>query len=191
MGLGQPLTRYAIVGDDVRKDHWFVWTSHHALYDGLSMSLIVKALSSFYSGGLIHRGPSFRNFIQHRLGSDQATTMSYWRHALSGYNSAQFPNLPASVVETTANDYLDYKIMKPRQITSNVTVSTLIRAAWAVVVSQVANSKDVVFGTTMSGRNTEILDIDKIIGPTIATVPVRIKFTSGQTVTSFLRQVQQ
>lgn len=191
MGLGQPLTRYAIVGDDVRKDHWFVWTSHHALYDAWSMSLIVKALSSFYSGGVIHRGPSFRNFIQHRLGSDQATTMSYWRHALSGYNSVQFPNLPASVVETTANDYLDYKIIKPRQITSNVTVSTLIRAAWAVVVSQVANSKDVVFGTTMSGRNTEILDIDKIIGPTIATVPVRIKFTSGQTVTSFLRQVQQ
>lgn len=191
MGLGQPLTRYAIVEDDAKEHRWFVWTSHHALYDGWSMTLIVNTLCSAYAGDVIHQGPPFRNFIRHCQNTDQVASMSYWKDALSGFGSVQFPSLPPSVTKTTANECFDYKIQKPKSSITNVTMSTLIRAAWALVAGQEANSKDVVFGTTLSGRYAEIPEIDRIIGPIIATVPVRINFTGSQTVTSFLRQIQQ
>lgn len=191
MGLGQSLTRYAFIRDNTGKHRWFVWTSHHALYDGWSMSLIVEALRSTYHDNVIHRGPPFRNFIRHCLGKDQETSMNYWKNALRDYDSVPMPKLPPSVTQTTADELLDYKISRPRSNSANVTLSTLIRAAWALVAGEMANSKDVVFGATMSGRYADVNGIDKIIGPTIATVPVRIKFTGSQTVTSFLRQVQQ
>ncbi|KAE8853288.1 hypothetical protein HRS9122_00280 [Pyrenophora teres f. teres] len=34
MGLGDTLSRYAIVKERYRAKKWFIWTAHHALYDG-------------------------------------------------------------------------------------------------------------------------------------------------------------
>ena len=48
MEMGQPLTRFALVKDDTGIFKWFVWTVHHALYDGWSMPLIVNVVNQAY-----------------------------------------------------------------------------------------------------------------------------------------------
>ena len=53
------------------------------------------------------------------------------------------------------------------------------------------STDDVVYGVTVSGRMIPIASPDKIIGPTIATVPLRIDVTGGQTVSTFLETIQR
>ncbi|KAG6038308.1 putative NRPS-like protein biosynthetic cluster [Claviceps citrina] len=52
MGLGQPLTRHAIVKDvGAGARTWLVWTIHHALFDAWSMRLMMDAVSRAYRRG--------------------------------------------------------------------------------------------------------------------------------------------
>ncbi|KAJ5135343.1 uncharacterized protein N7515_004621 [Penicillium bovifimosum] len=50
--------------------------------------------------------------------------------------------------------------------------------------------EDAIFGTILSGRNEPIQGIRDLIGPTVATVPVRVKFDVGDTVQEYLEKLQ-
>jgi hypothetical protein len=48
-----------------------------------------------------------------------------------------------------------------------------------------------VFGATVTERNAPIASIKAIIGPTIATIPVRVRIADDQTIPLFLEAIQQ
>ncbi|RKK62654.1 hypothetical protein BFJ69_g16988 [Fusarium oxysporum] len=75
----------------------------------------------------------------------------------------------------------------------DVTIASVVRAAWAFVVHQYTGTDGVVFGAPLAGRNMAVSNIDKIVGPIIATVPIRVRVPSGKnsaTISAFLRGVQ-
>lgn len=78
-----------------------------------------------------------------------------------------------------------------RKLHSDLTSSTIIRAAWAILTGKYANSNDVVFGSTLSGRTGSIARTDRIMGPTVTTVPIRITIDPMKPVVDFLRLVQK
>ena len=51
--------------------------------------------------------------------------------------------------------------------------------------------KDVIFASTMSGRNVGLKGIDLVRGPTIATIPVRVQLDPNVPVAVFLQKVQK
>ncbi|KAI5457580.1 hypothetical protein BGZ63DRAFT_427622 [Mariannaea sp. PMI_226] len=192
MGMGQPLTRYALV-NDLGKSRWFVWTVHHALYDGWSMPLILQAVRQVYKGDVAQSTPRFNTFIKYITGQDQGRETEYWRQALTDCDSAPFPVLPVSVQRPVADKAIEYQIphRPSRGHPHHVTTSNLIRAAWAMVAGRMTNSDDVLFGVTVSGRNAPVVGIDKMVAPTIATVPVRIRIPRAQRVSDYLEAVQR
>ncbi|KAL6851309.1 putative NRPS-like protein biosynthetic cluster [Amphichorda felina] len=54
MGVGAPLSRYAIVKNP-NDDNVFVWTIHHAIYDGYSLSMLLQTIEDAYQG--LHPAP--------------------------------------------------------------------------------------------------------------------------------------
>ncbi|KAE8822122.1 hypothetical protein PTNB85_10511 [Pyrenophora teres f. teres] len=172
MGLGDPLVRYALVKEPCGGNRWFVWTIHHALYDGWSLPRILHAVQQVYSGGMLEKQPGFNAFIQYLDQQDQEAATLYWQTTLAGCEAVLFPPLPSMVAQPAAETTVEYQ-------------------SWAIVASRYTSSDDVVFGTTVTGRNTPVVDIDKLVGPTIATVPVRVRIQNDQTVSSFLQGLQQ
>jgi len=74
---------------------------------------------------------------------------------------------------------------------THLTLASTVRCAWALVLAIYSgNSEDVVFGEILTGRDVPIEDIAEIIGPTLATVPTRIRINPGTTVGRFLEDVQ-
>ncbi|CAA9959381.1 Nonribosomal peptide synthetase 3 [Pyrenophora teres f. maculata] len=191
MGLGDPLVRYALVKEPCGGNRWFVWTIHHALYDGWSLPRILHAVQQVYSGGMLEKQPGFNAFIQYLDQQDQEAATLYWQTTLAGCEAVLFPPLPSMVAQPAAETTVEYQCTPLLQSATDITTSTLIRAAWAIVASRYTSSDDVVFGTTVTGRNTPVVDIDKLVGPTIATVPVRVRIQNDQTVSSFLQGLQQ
>jgi non-ribosomal peptide synthetase component F len=68
--------------------------------------------------------------------------------------------------------------------------STRIRAAWAILLLTITNSSDASFGATVSGRQADVHGIEKMTGPTMATVPLRVAINRTKTVDNLLQQVQ-
>ncbi|KAE8868650.1 hypothetical protein PTNB29_02561 [Pyrenophora teres f. teres] len=85
----------------------------------------------------------------------------------------------------------EYQCPPFTRCTTDMTMSTLIRAAWALVASRYTSSDDVVFGTTVTGRNAPVAGIEAMVGPTIATVPLRVHVQKDQVVSTLLECLQQ
>ncbi|KAG5951860.1 NRPS protein [Claviceps sorghi] len=192
MGVGAPLVRFALVKDASGTHRWFVLTMHHALYDGWSLSLMLDAVNKAYRGESIRAPAQYQLFIQHTLGQTGDGAQRYWRDLMQGYENATapFPALPVSVKRPLAGEAVTHQFARRGNTKTGVTTATLLRAAWALVAGHMTSSSDVVFGVTVTGRNAPIADIDQMPAPTIATVPVRVRFASSQRACDYLDSVQ-
>lgn len=194
MEVGQPLTRFAFLNDDEGTAKWMIWTIHHSLYDEWSLSLLLNTASRIYNGAAVESIPPLQSFIKYIQDQDQETMASYWRESLHECDAALFPDSPPSieepVVDSIIEEPLNRSYVQPHS--SNVTISTMIRGAWAMIASRMTNSDDVVFGTTISGRSAPVAGIYTVPAPTIATVPVRINIISrDQKISEFLAAIQK
>ncbi|KAJ5414300.1 non-ribosomal peptide synthetase [Penicillium cosmopolitanum] len=194
MGLGQQLSRFALLGSP-SQPRYCVWTLHHSLYDGWTLPLITDLASSIYSGeSFTPQRAQFKNFIKYIEQNKGAETNAYWQHTLDNHEGSPFPPLPPHVREPVADMMREQDISLLATKSSDISTSALLRAALALVMSRHTSSPDIVFGATMSGRNAPIPGIASIAGPTIATVPIRMKglsSSSATTVSRWLRDVQQ
>ncbi|KAL7940422.1 hypothetical protein V8C42DRAFT_362699 [Trichoderma barbatum] len=190
MGLGDPLTRYALVQGDTGTQRWLVWTIHHSLYDGWSMHLLLEAVHRAYMGEQVNGGPQFQPFIQYIRNQGTESVQEYWRNSLANYDHLSFPILPPSVDQPVLDKEVWCEMTQHRRF-QDITTPNLIRAAWALVAGHMAGSEDVVFGAVVSGRNAPVAGIEAVAAPTFATVPVRVKLASTQRATDYLEMVQQ
>ncbi|KAL1799672.1 hypothetical protein ACET3X_000014 [Alternaria dauci] len=191
MQLGEPLARYALVRDALREKRRFVWTIHHAIYDGWALNHILSAVQTAYNGAEPAKQLGFNNFIKYLGQMDQDALAAYWRTTLSDCEANVFPPLLPEVQQPVADATAEYQCPPLPKRTSNTTISTLVRAAWAIVASGYTSSDDVVFGATVTGRNAPMTGIESLVGPVIATVPVRIRVQRDSTVLGFLETVQK
>lgn len=191
MSLGEPLSRFALVRDESGKPQWLIWTIHHAIYDGWSISLAMDAVSQVYAGNLIEQGPQFQTFIKYVQRQDDNRAAEYWQKTLQGFDAAPFPPPVPSVEQPVADSVVEHSFPSPKNTSRGITTSMLIRAAWALVVGRMANANDVAFGSTLYGRNAAVTGLDKMVAPTIATVPVRVRFAGTQKVFDYLEAIQQ
>ncbi|KAK6866423.1 hypothetical protein PG995_002951 [Apiospora arundinis] len=186
LGLGTPLVSYQISPSS------FWWSIHHALYDGWSMPLLFRSLTSHYhqSSPSIPDAPPFQAFLKSIQDCSAEKVERFWQAEFQGFRAPTFPVLPSRGYKARCDRRVKREI---RQLSSedDFTVATRIKLAWAVLLSKAAHSMDVSFGTTVSGRHADVAGIEHMTGPTIATVPLRVQVDSSKTVQDMLRQVQQ
>ncbi|UKZ78669.1 NRPS [Trichoderma virens FT-333] len=190
MGLGQPLVRYAFINDGSSSQGQFVFTIHHSLYDGWSLPRVLASVNQAYNGKTLPRNPGFNIFVKYLMEHGEDDTEAYWQSMFASCEPQAFPTLPTSIQEPKADSTADHQCALRLPAHSDITLSNLVRAAWAIVHQQRTGSTDVVFGAILSGRNAPVVDIENIIGPTIATVPVVVHVQPTQCVSAFLREVQ-
>src|SRR6185503_2530157 len=71
-----------------------------------------------------------------------------------------------------------------------VTINTVVQAAWALLLSRYSGEQDVVYGATVSGRPVELGGVEEMVGLFINTLPVRVRVRAEQEVGEWLRQLQ-
>ncbi|KAI1811266.1 hypothetical protein GGS20DRAFT_123086 [Poronia punctata] len=190
MELGQPLARYALVKDGKGAPKWFVWTAHHAIYDGWSVPLVLNTVQSIARDEEVQQGPPFQTFIRYIKDRDEEM-MDYWRRALDGCQCTPFPSLPPHTEQPSPDRSTQHSFPLSQSSHMGVTPNLMIRAAWALLVGGMNNTEDVVFGATLFGRNAPVAGIELMTGPTFATVPVRVKWDSSDKVMDYLNAVQE
>jgi hypothetical protein len=107
---------------------------------------------------------------------------NYWSKYLTGAPSPSFPTIQTVGYQAVANVLLHYEVLlgNPQETPSgSITLATRLRATWGLLLGLYENSQDVIFGTTLSGRNSGANRIDSIMGPTITTVPIRIQIPNA------------
>ncbi|KAI9371278.1 hypothetical protein BJX61DRAFT_543816 [Aspergillus egyptiacus] len=191
MELGQSLARYAIVENTDEGKRYMVWTIHHVVYDGWSEPIVLQQVSNALQNQSVEIRSQMREFVKYVRVTDETAMQEFWRRELKGAVGPQFPRLPSRDFLPTPDGMVEHQIEVDMSAGSSFTMATLIRGAWALVASQYTGSDDIVFGETLMGRDIALPGVESIVGPLIATVPVRVHVHRASSVETYLQSVQK
>ena len=85
------LFRYAIVRDRSLNINYFVWTVHHAIFNGWSRQLLLDQVEKRYQGGLYSLLNPFRQYVAYIYGQDEYEMKAFWSRKLAGVIVKHFP----------------------------------------------------------------------------------------------------
>ncbi|KAK7548290.1 hypothetical protein IWX46DRAFT_597838 [Phyllosticta citricarpa] len=172
----------------------------HALYDGWSIDLVVNDLNELAAGRPPKDRPQFRDVVVHHTSLTEAQlgrSLDYWRNQLDNYAYSALPNFNGRVVPASSLH------VKSRELTTRfddlrrcaaalkVNPQVMFQAALAYLLSFYLNNTDVTFGTVTSGRTIPVPGIEEILGPCIATLPLRLDVARSHKIKNLLLLVHE
>ncbi|MCX5241378.1 non-ribosomal peptide synthase/polyketide synthase [Streptomyces prunicolor] len=193
-----PLIRCALIrfGEDRSR---LVLTFHHIVADGWSLPVLHRELLALYGENptpLPEVAP-YRGYLRRIAGADREAARAAWSDALAGVDE------PTRLVETPAPagpvEPAQIRVELTERITSRlaararergVTLGTLVQGAWGLLVGRMTGREDVLFGTTVAGRDAAVDGIESMIGLFINTLPTRLRWAPGDTLGGLLDRLQ-
>lgn len=184
----------------------FIWSFHHILMDGWCVSMLIN---EFYQllNGIINKVPvslpkplPYSDYIKWLNSVDKEKSLSYWDTYVTGYTD--IAKVPFELQEKESNVFnktaetvrlQNDTFQKVKQLCSSleITQNTFIQGIWGYLLSRYNNTKDVIFGTIVSGRPTDLMGVENMIGLFINTIPVRVSYTENDTPTTLLKKLHQ
>lgn len=190
-GPGQPLARYGLIRAGEKEASYFVWTLHHAIYDGGSVPLMLNLVHQLYDDFAPPPSADIRLFVKYLEQRSRADVEAYWQGQFSQATAITYPTLPPSVLDPAPDATAEQFIAVPSSFKkSEFTLTTLIRAAWALVSSSRTGNSCTAFGAVVSGRQSPIVGVESMMMPTIATVPVQITVNLEEKIQDFFDSIQ-
>ena len=189
------------LGDE---SHRLLWTHHHMLLDGWCMPLVCREVLQHYYAMAEGRAvaltpaPAFEHYIAWLAQRDVDGALAYWRGRLQ---SVQVPTrlaAPPPVVEDSR--YQEQSASLSAEATARlqawarqheVTVNSIVQAAWAWLLHAYSAEHTVVFGATVSGRPADVARVEDMVGLFINTIPVVVAIDTDDRAIDLVRRVQQ
>ncbi|KAA6473946.1 non-ribosomal peptide synthetase/type I polyketide synthase [Bacillus swezeyi] len=175
---------------------WMLVSFHHILMDGWSMGIVLGEWLDAYKKlaegqpAVFSKKPSYQSFVkwqqdQQQLSKDSQA--SYWKSVLDNWEPVQLlPRTERHVQQGGRFPKLEKRLSVPQAkalqtLASDhqVTLASIIYSVWGFLLMRYSGEEDVVFGTTVSGRNAGLAGIEKMTGLFINTLPLRLS-TSEQ-----------
>ncbi|MEV7990437.1 amino acid adenylation domain-containing protein, partial [Streptomyces sp. NPDC086077] len=193
-----PLLRCALIRLGALRSR-LVLTFHHIVADGWSLPVLHRELMACYGDDAppLADVTPYRAFLRRLAEQDRDAAGDAWRAALAGLDEPTrlvaapgtgAPVRPAHIrVElpesTTAR-------LTERARAHGVTLGTVVQAAWGLLLGRLTGRDDVVFGTTVSGRDSEVDGIAAMVGLFINTLPTRFRWAPGEPLGELLVRLQ-
>ena len=164
---------------------------HHALYDAISLLIILQDLHAIYSQQALASGPSYHAWSSHVNSLDKIASRKFWRQRMDGSSMTYL--VPPSIEQPTSKGLCCEEIsMHVPMITASYgTTASVVQAAWALVLSHITNQRDIVFGCPNANRDPACFpDVDRVPGPCINYLPTRARLDNVSTIGSLIAQIQ-
>ncbi|SME90667.1 non-ribosomal peptide synthase domain TIGR01720/amino acid adenylation domain-containing protein [Tistlia consotensis] len=197
-----PLLRLTLVRCGEAR-HELVWSAHHLLLDGWSVSLVMAEVAALYraaAGGApagLPAAPDFARYLGWLERADEAAAAAYWRQQLAGLEPCLLagPGLapagaePAGAPSQLALGPEEAQAVEALARSCRVTVGQVIQAAWALLLGRYTGRDEAAFGLTVSGRPPELPGVESLVGMLINTLPVRVALPGGAPVETWLQDL--
>ncbi|MFV2119467.1 condensation domain-containing protein, partial [Streptomyces sp. Act-28] len=195
-----PLLRFTVLrlgGDRGR----LLLTAHHILWDGWSTATLLRELFTLYARdgdpSALPPATGHRAYLAWLARQDRAASRHAWATALKDLAG---PTLVAEGAPEPAprqehlSEELDEETtgrLAARLSARGLTQGTAVQGAWGLLLSGMTGRDDVLFGTSVSGRPTELPGVEGIVGLLTNTVPVRLRRRAGEPLLDTLARLQE
>ena len=182
----------------------FLWSVPALLLDGWSWPVVFREASYSYESSSLNR-PSqleavrpYRDYLEWLDRQSTAEAHEFWRTTLSGFSEPT--PLPSEAPEQNGSSerFAEHRLHISSESTAalqeaarrlQITLNTLLQAAWALLLCRQSGRADVVFGSAFSGRPADLHGVESIVGPFVNNLPVRVKLDRNIRLAQFCRQL--
>jgi amino acid adenylation domain-containing protein len=186
MPLDGPLLRAVVL-----KGNLLVVDMHHALFDFWSSQFIFADTVTLLEGKQPELRMPFSAYVSWQQLQHNNEAENFWSTYLAGASPTKIEFSSSNKIKATQMLKLPFKRSPLSFCTShNITLGTLVHAAWALTLAQRLKTPDVTFITAFSGRDAPIEGILSLGGPTLCTVPMRVQIERNQEALAFVKEVQ-
>jgi len=199
-----PLSRLTLARLDEKKWRLF-WVVHHLLADGMSTPNVLDDVLDCYStdqactqtDDSVYQYSQYISWLskQDRQGAEQ-----YWRSTLAAATPAATNLRTASSVRTKATDdvpEIRFGLSKSQTERLNdycrnhqLTVSTFLHAAWALLLRCYTGRDSSLFLSTVSGRQSDTNGMEKAVGLYLNALPRWITTSGSVPLTEWMQGIQ-
>ena len=180
------------------------WSFHHILFDGWCIGILQDELSTAYTAMVngeappVTPAPRFAEFVKWSMRRRSEGAVEYWARYLEGWK----PGREIPIVRETSGGGEREDCRRRVEISPDamerltalarsekITLSVLVQGLWGMLIARLNQTRDVVFGMPVTSRPAEVADVERMLGPCISTVPVRVRYGAGETAIDVLRRL--
>jgi len=174
---------------------------HHALYDGWTVDMLLADLNKLSRNEELYQRPQFKEVLTYVGSADYLgkcdIARGFWAENLAGYQPPPFPKLTATKLESglTASKeaVINVDPVRTKKIFREFEFGpqVLFQAALIWLWSSLVGNEDIVIGTVTSGRTIPVTLVEEIMGPCIASVPLRADISRVRTIMDILATIHE
>jgi surfactin family lipopeptide synthetase C len=202
-----PLMRAALIRRG--EDSWtFFWSFSHLLMDGWSFGLVFSELADLYTAGVTGATPAlarprpYRDYLKWWQQRDRTASDAFWRDHLAGFTTPGALEIGAPPSGDLPPDEPSHGVLPVPQLVAamprmaefsrqhGLTLNTVMQGAWMVLLSRYLGRRDVIAGSTGTQRPADLAGAEHIMGPMLATMPVRADVDPDRPLVDWLRDLQ-
>jgi amino acid adenylation domain-containing protein/non-ribosomal peptide synthase protein (TIGR01720 family) len=190
-------------------EYKFIWTHHHIVVDGWSVSVLLKEFSEVYNSLcdareiVLEKSYPYVDYIQWLQNRSLDGVQNFWQNYLKGFADSCKLKILEPRAKDARKNLLQYSIEKTEIPLSfsqqafsfarenKITLNALLQAVWALLLGFYCRTEDVLFGVTVSGRSIDLEKIESRVGLFINTIPLRVKLSYNFKPIEFLKNLQQ
>ena len=204
-----------ILVNGIENDVRMIFSIHHIIVDGWSLSIIFNDLDCYYKmleyetmesiiekilrDKKIQKSKSFGDYVRFLQTTKMKEGLQYFANLLEGYENDSYivpyetkkeKEFVVRRMERSFSVELTNKISRFCR-ENGFTINTCVETILGIILQDYTRSKDVVFGKVVSGRNTEWVNIEQMTGMFINTLPQRVKSNEETTALELLSTVSK
>lgn len=174
-----------------------VWTVHHAMVDGRSISMVLDQVFGALAGAAppTDTAPGFADYAAALAGTDQTGAEAFFRDRMGGFgqpNAITAPDESCAPIPPARKRQIEQRLdaalsraLVARADAAGATLANVVHAAWGIVVARWSGDSSAVFGVTRAGRHLMPGNAGTV-GCLINTLPIRVSLPDGDIATDAL-----
>ena len=183
--------------DDVKYE--LVITAHHLIIDGWSTPILLRDLfNSYHNIESLNIGSesTYQDVVYQMANRTTQEAESQWKSALANvtptivYPETTHKSSRVAELHMSLDSELTGKVNQFCQ-QHGITLNTLIQGVWAAQLGSMTGRDNIVFGSPVSGRFSDINGVDEQVGLFSNTLPVSVNFNANETLLSQLIKLQR
>ncbi|KAF5025753.1 hypothetical protein F66182_2086, partial [Fusarium sp. NRRL 66182] len=169
---------------------------HHALYDGWSIDILLYDWSRLLLRKSVSQHPSFQEVVgfYHQEPTSDAARV-FWTEHLVGWKRAPLPKLHDKVTRSNRTSSARRLLSLPRSKVDDqsqrlgCSPQVFFQASLALLWSGITGARDITIGSVTSGRTIPVVDIEYVVGPCIASLPLRVDLDTTSVILDLLNSI--
>lgn len=173
---------------------------HHALYDGISIQILIHDLTALYEGETLPAPEhTFRDFVARTVSSSQSSAQQRWASYLANSLPLHISQPPSTNLQRTEVFHPSLKIssLKTQARFSGVTVDSLLLASVSKIRAQQLTSfasfspNNIILGIYIANRAPFGEDLSNLAAPTLNLLPLKIEDPMVRSIEDIAKGIQR